>query len=334
MKDFFSIKKVTYVAMFAALSYVLLLWEFPIFPQVPILKLDFSFAVMLLGAYIIGVAHGEIIVIIVQLLDLITTQTFGVGQLANFITAQCFVVLPSLIYKFKKGLKWVISTLSLCILIQVIVALFLNRFVLYPTYMGKAGAKAFKAHFWFLVAYNFIKGISNAIICLLLYKKLKKILDNMFFTGNKNINTDNISQKTFVEGKTLIRYSNSDLETISIGEKYAKTLKPGDIVLLSGDLGAGKTTFTKGVAKGLGILDVVLSPTYAYMNNYNDKLYHFDCYRLTSGEDAEGLGLTDYFYAGGICIIEWSENIQDILPKNCKKVNIQRIDDNKRRIEL
>ena len=104
--------------------------------------------------------------------------------------------------------------------------------------------------------------------------------------------------------------SKSEKQTLKIGEEFAKTLKGGDVVLLHGDLGAGKTAFTKGVAKGLKINKEITSPTYAYMNDYDGVLYHYDCYRLTSGEDAEALGLTDYFYGDGICVIEWSENIK------------------------
>ena len=128
--------------------------------------------------------------------------------------------------------------------------------------------------------------------------------------------------------------TNSYLETVKLGEEYAKTLNKGDVVLLSGDLGAGKTAFTKGIAKGLGIEKEVLSPTYAYMNDYDGVLYHYDCYRLSSGEDAEALGLTEYFYAGGISVIEWSENIYDVLPKNVKKVEITKISENQRKITL
>ena len=114
-------------------------------------------------------------------------------------------------------------------------------------------------------------------------------------------------------------------ETMAFGEKYAKTLKGGDVVLLEGEMGAGKTVFCKGIAKGLGISDEILSPTYAYMNEYDGKLYHFDCYRLKSGAQAEALGLCDYFYADGVCVIEWAQNISDVLPENCKKVVIEKI---------
>ena len=122
----------------------------------------------------------------------------------------------------------------------------------------------------------------------------------------------------------MIYFSDSPEMTAEIGEKYAKTLEKGDVVLLLGDLGAGKTAFTKGVAKGLGITANITSPTYAYMNDYNGVLYHYDCYRLSSGEDAEGLGLTDYFYADGVCLIEWPMNIEDVLPKKYKSVTINK----------
>ena len=126
--------------------------------------------------------------------------------------------------------------------------------------------------------------------------------------------------------------SKSLKQTLEIGENFAKTLNAGDVVLLHGDLGAGKTAFTKGVAKGLNINKEITSPTYAYMNDYDGVLYHYDCYRLLSGEDAEALGLTDYFYGTGVCVIEWSENIKSVLPQKVKNVFINKIDDKTREI--
>lgn len=131
----------------------------------------------------------------------------------------------------------------------------------------------------------------------------------------------------------MVCLSNSPEETLKIAEDYAKSLKPNDVVLLCGDMGAGKTVFAKGVAKGLGITETVVSPTYAYMNDYNGILYHYDCYRLSNASQAINLGLTDYFEAGGVCLIEWSQNIKDALPENCKKVEIK-VDGDKRIITL
>lgn len=127
--------------------------------------------------------------------------------------------------------------------------------------------------------------------------------------------------------------SKSEKNTQEIAFEYAKTLSKGDVILLNGDLGAGKTAFTKGLAKYFGI-EGVTSPTYAYLNVYSDLIYHYDCYRLSCGEDALMLGLTDYFNGDNICIIEWSSNISDVLPDKVKVVEIQKIDDVTRKIIL
>lgn len=126
--------------------------------------------------------------------------------------------------------------------------------------------------------------------------------------------------------------SGSEKATIEFAKEYAKSLRAGDVVLLKGEMGAGKTVFVKGVAQGLGIKDEILSPTYAYMNDYSGKLYHYDCYRLENGAQAEKLGLTDYFSGKGVCLIEWAENIADVLPEGCKSVTIIKISSANREI--
>jgi tRNA threonylcarbamoyladenosine biosynthesis protein TsaE len=122
-------------------------------------------------------------------------------------------------------------------------------------------------------------------------------------------------------------------ETEAFAQAYAKTLSAGDVVLLDGDMGAGKTVFSKGVAKGLGIEEEVTSPTYAYMNDYDGRLFHYDCYRIESVAQAENLGLADYFDMGGICLVEWAQNIAPLLPPHIKRVSIRKISENEREIE-
>lgn len=129
------------------------------------------------------------------------------------------------------------------------------------------------------------------------------------------------------------KISLSAKDTEDIGFEYAKTLRKGDVVLLFGDMGAGKTVFVKGVAKYFG-LDGVTSPTYAYLNVYGEYIYHYDCYRLSCGEDAERLGLVDYFGGDNVCIIEWAENIEDVLPDDCKTVSITKTGVRERKIVL
>lgn len=127
--------------------------------------------------------------------------------------------------------------------------------------------------------------------------------------------------------------STCEAQTREIAKKYAETLNRGDVVVLSGELGAGKTAFVKGVADYFG-LSGVTSPTYAYLNVYGDFIYHYDCYRLSCGDDAVMLGLTDYFGGENICLIEWAENVSDVLPENVKTVKLEKTGENERKIIL
>ena len=127
-------------------------------------------------------------------------------------------------------------------------------------------------------------------------------------------------------------YSKTREQTEFFAQEFAKTLCPYDVVLLDGDMGAGKTVFAKGVARGLGIEEEVTSPTYAYMNDYDGRLFHYDCYRIESVEQAERLGLADYFEMGGVCLIEWAQNIAPLLPPKVKRVRIEKVSENEREI--
>lgn len=129
--------------------------------------------------------------------------------------------------------------------------------------------------------------------------------------------------------------SNSLEETEKIAEDFAKTLKSGDIVLLSGDLGAGKTQFTKGVAKGLGINDTIPSPTFTIMNSYENRLFHFDLYRLHSFEDLINVGAEEFLYSNGISILEWPECVGlENFPDYAIMVTILKLDEFKREIVI
>ena len=132
-------------------------------------------------------------------------------------------------------------------------------------------------------------------------------------------------------------FSSSAEDTIELARRFGAGLKAGDVVLLDGDLGAGKTMFAKGVALGMGVTEEVTSPTYAYMNEYDGeacKLYHYDCFRIESAAQAEGMGLADYFYAGGVCLVEWAENIAALLPAGCIRVQIEKTGENTREIKI
>lgn len=128
--------------------------------------------------------------------------------------------------------------------------------------------------------------------------------------------------------------SESAEQTREFAKNYAAKLRGGDVLLLDGEMGAGKTVFVQGLAAGLGISEQPTSPTYAYMNDYDGRLFHYDCYRIETPEQAERLGLADYFDMGGICVVEWWRNIAPLLPGNYKRVSIKKIGENAREIEF
>ena len=131
-------------------------------------------------------------------------------------------------------------------------------------------------------------------------------------------------------------YTNSPQETEKLGEALAKTLWPGAVIAYRGDLGAGKTAFTRGLARGLGCDDMVTSPTYTIVNEYLSgrlPLFHFDMYRLRSAEDLWDIGWEDYLDRGGVCAVEWSENVEDAL-EGCILVNIEKTGEESRRVTI
>ncbi|WP_249871591.1 tRNA (adenosine(37)-N6)-threonylcarbamoyltransferase complex ATPase subunit type 1 TsaE [Oceanobacillus saliphilus] len=128
--------------------------------------------------------------------------------------------------------------------------------------------------------------------------------------------------------------TNTEHETISVAEKLALLLKPGDVITLEGELGAGKTTFTKGLANGLGVKRNISSPTFTIIKEYEGELplYHMDVYRLEHSE--EDIGFDEYFYGNGITVVEWAQFIEEFLPEERLNINISYIDENKRELEF
>ena len=121
--------------------------------------------------------------------------------------------------------------------------------------------------------------------------------------------------------------SRSEAQTEAVGEQFAKNLADGTVVAMYGDLGAGKTALTRGIARGLGIEDNVTSPTYTIVNEYLSgrmPLFHFDMYRLTSSDDLWDIGWEDYLDRGGVCAVEWSEQVAEAMPPETVYVTISR----------
>ena len=125
-------------------------------------------------------------------------------------------------------------------------------------------------------------------------------------------------------------------QTKAVGAALAEHLRPGDVIAYVGGLGAGKTAFTRGLARGLGITESVTSPTYTIVNEYlsgSMPLFHFDMYRLGSADDLFDIGWDDYLERGGVCAVEWSENVTEAM-ENAIWVRIERLSDEERRITI
>ena len=130
--------------------------------------------------------------------------------------------------------------------------------------------------------------------------------------------------------------SHSQLETEEVGRKLAEKLPGGSVVAMYGDLGAGKTAFVRGMAKGMGLSCRVSSPTFTIVNEYlgERELIHFDMYRLSGAEELFDIGWEDYISRGAVCVVEWSENVQDAFFGDEIKVTIDKLSDTGRRISI
>lgn len=126
--------------------------------------------------------------------------------------------------------------------------------------------------------------------------------------------------------KKMIIETYSQDETEKIGYDTAIKALPGQVYCLSGDLGVGKTVFTRGFARGLGIDEHITSPTFTIINEYEGRLplYHFDVYRVANPEEMDYIGCDEYFFGNGVCLIEWAELIEDIIPENAVWIKIEK----------
>ena len=130
--------------------------------------------------------------------------------------------------------------------------------------------------------------------------------------------------------------TNSELETEQLGERLAKAVSGGAVIAMYGDLGAGKTAFVRGMARGMGLTCRVSSPTFTIVNEYlgERELIHFDMYRLSGAEELFDIGWEDYISRGAVCVVEWSENVQDAFFGDEIKVTIDKLSDTGRRISM
>ncbi len=130
--------------------------------------------------------------------------------------------------------------------------------------------------------------------------------------------------------------SHSEKETEDIGYRFGKALRSGDVVSLTGSLGAGKTVLAKGIARALSIEEAIVSPTFTIVQEYDgtQKLYHLDLYRLSGDDEFESMGGEEFLYPDGITLIEWAEKIEDMMPDDAFRVTVAILEDGSRSIEI
>ncbi len=149
------------------------------------------------------------------------------------------------------------------------------------------------------------------------------------------MNRKGTSQVT--DGHTIDIISHSIDETQRLGEQLGKLARAGDVLCLEGDLGSGKTCFTQGLGRGLGVVEAIHSPTFILANEHRSgrlPLYHIDVYRMRGADEAIGIGLDDYVYGDGVCVIEWAEKIDVVLPAERLWIKFRHIDETQRDLTL
>ena len=179
-RAYFTASRIAKIALLSALAYVVTFLEFPVFPAVSFLKLDFANVFILLGGFMYGPVAAVVISAVKELLSLIDTQTLGVGEVANFLLTLSFVLVPTIVYRFKKGLPTVTLTLAAGCVLQIAASLVVNRYINFPLYeafLPFSAAEAFAQWWWYIILFNLIKCAAVSLVTLLLYKRISWLLN-------------------------------------------------------------------------------------------------------------------------------------------------------------
>ena len=172
----FSATHIAYMALFTALAFVVTFLEFPIFPITPYLKLDFANVFFMIEGFIFGPVEAVISIGIKELLCLMKSSSGGVGELANFLMSTAYIIIPSILYRFKKGRWWVAVTLVMACVLQVAVSLPVNRYINFPFYTGEGAGAMFEEAWPFVLAFNAIKSVVVSVIVFVIYKPLSRLI--------------------------------------------------------------------------------------------------------------------------------------------------------------
>ena len=306
------------VAILTAISFILYAFaKFPLPFMFPgFLEIQISELPALLAGFSMGPVSACIVIVLKCLFKLAMSHTGNVGELTDILLGISFVLPASVIYQLHKDKKHALIGLAVGSAILTVLSLVVNRFISIPFYAKLYGFDAvvgmvsslyenvtvdnFYTYYLLIgvLPFNILRCIIVSALTFVLYKRLSKILH---WDGSKMKKTTDIFSKHTVKNVE---------ETYALAKRIADTLQGGEVILLNGDLGAGKTTFTKGLAKALGIEDEVTSPTFTILNVYEDgrlKLNHLDMYRVDSADELAELGIEDCFDDESVTVIEWNK---------------------------
>lgn len=306
------------VAILTAISFILYAFaKFPLPFMFPgFLEIQISELPALLAGFSMGPVSACIVIVLKCLFKLAMSHTGNVGELTDILLGISFVLSASVIYQLHKDKKHALIGLAVGSAILTVLSLVVNRFISIPFYAKLYGFDAvvgmvsslyenvtvdnFYTYYLLIgvLPFNILRCIIVSGLTFVLYKRLSKILH---WDGSKMKKTTDIFSKHTVKNVE---------ETYALAKRIADTLQGGEVILLNGDLGAGKTTFTKGLAKALGIEDEVTSPTFTILNVYEDgrlKLNHLDMYRVDSADELAELGIEDCFDDESVTVIEWNK---------------------------
>lgn len=316
-------KSLTGMAMLSALSVVSLAIgiQFP-FPFTPSFMLyDVADVFLFLATFMYGPLQGLVCTVIVSGIQaFLMGGSSWAGFVMHVLATGSFCVVSGYIYRWKHDIKGAVTAL-ICGCLTWMVVIIPANLLTHPLFNGTP-VQAVVVLIPAILLFNVIKAVGNSLITLLVYKRMHSFFRYL-----------GVSERTKNDKMSFLYETNTAEQTREIGKTLGEKLKAGDTVLLVGDLGAGKTVFTSGIAKGLGIDQDVLSPTFNILKEYDGgRFCHFDMYRIEDEEELKNLGFEEYFGRDRICVVEWNK-IQPIYG-TVYSVNIERIDDNARKITV
>ena len=258
---------------------------------------------ILIASFMYGPISGLIITVIVALIQGFTVSASAgpIGIAMNIFSTGTFVIVAGLIYRFHRNIKGAIVSLVVGFLSGV-VAMVLWNIIVTPLYMNVSRQVVITMIPTVFLPFNVLKYAGNAGLTFVLYKATGKLFKLAF---------SKVPDKTVDDGEIEGEHISRSLkDTEALAKRIADTLTGGEVIILSGDLGAGKTTFTKGLAKALGVESEVTSPTFTIMNVYEEgrlKLNHLDMYRIEHEDDLYELGVEDAIGGDTVTVIEWNK---------------------------